>query len=222
MAKKIRFEPAQRVARLTILREAGRTRDGKVLWLCKCFCGQQKAITGRALKSGRTRSCGCLMRETSARTHRTHGATGTPEYIAWQAMVRRCKDRNQRAFRHYGGRGIKVHPRWSRSFTAFLSDLGPKPSPEHTLERINNEGDYEPGNVKWATRAVQARNHRRNRRVTINGETRLISDWANHFGIILTTVYSRLGKGWNEADALSKPLLRQGHHGPRRRKYAGS
>lgn len=218
MAKKIILKKGDKYARLTVLEEHGRSNDGKVLWKCRCDCGNITITTGRAIFYGRTRSCGCLMREMAAQKHKTHGMSKSPEYKTWTGMINRCENPSQKCFKHYGGRGIKIHASWRRSFENFLRDVGPKPSPKHELERADNNKGYEPGNVVWATRHEQLRNNRRNRLVTIDGITKPITDWANEFEIKLSTVYSRLLKGWSEVDSLRKPLLKPGHHGPRKRR----
>lgn len=106
-----------------------------------------------------TRSCGCLSRETTARRNHRHGETANPAYVPWVAMLQRCTNPRRDAFRWYGARGIVVCERW-RDFAAFLADMGPRPSPSHTIDRINPDGNYEPGNCRWATWAEQRRTQR--------------------------------------------------------------
>jgi hypothetical protein len=218
MPKKIVLKQGDKYARLTVIKECGRSGDGKVLWKCRCDCGKTAVVSGKSIHSGRTRSCGCLMRDTSALTHKTHGMSQTPEYKSWQSMIQRCEYPSQKCYKHYGGRGIKVHESWRHSFENFLRDVGPKPSPKHELERLNNNKGYEPGNVVWATRYEQLRNNRRNRLVTIDGITKPITDWANKLKMNISTVYTRMSKGWSEVDALRKPLLKPGHRGSRKRR----
>lgn len=149
------------------LKVAARTQSdvhGKARWSCVCECGQSTITQSGQLTSGKTRSCGCLQREaaaasTSARS--THRLTGTPEHIAWVNMRNRCTNKNHDAFKNYGGRGIAVCDRW-QSFEAFLEDVGKRPSPSHSLDRYpDNDGNYEPGNVRWATVLEQRHNQRR-------------------------------------------------------------
>lgn len=127
---------------------------------CVCDCGTSKTVYKASLVSGRTRSCGCLNREAlAARGPRTHGGTYTPEYKVWQGMHQRCGNENDKSFADYGGRGIKVCDAW-QAFEQFLEDMGERPSGEHSLDRINVNGGYEPKNCRWVTHAEQQRNKR--------------------------------------------------------------
>ena len=142
----------------------------------------------------------------SCRRH-GHAAKGhvTPEYRAWTQMKIRCYNPTSESFKDYGGRGIKVCARWLNSFKAFLADLGPRPSPELSLDRIQNDKDYEPGNVRWATRAVQSVNRRSSRTVHFHGNLRLVLDLASEFHISTQCVLQRLDRGWGIERALTTP-----------------
>lgn len=124
------------------------------------------------------------------------------ERWAWEHMIRRCTDPEHPAWSRYGGRGIGVCPRWLESFAAFAEDMGPKPSPELTLDRIDNDGDYGPENCRWATRTQQMRNMSRNRLLTIGGETMPVSGWAERSGVNRSTIFARLYKGWEPRAAV--------------------
>jgi hypothetical protein len=143
-----------------------------------------------------------------------HGATsGGPsgEYTAWVHMIGRCENPNDAKFASYAGRGIKVCEKWRRSFAAFLADVGPRPSPSHSLDRFpNNDGDYEPGNVRWATPSQQQRNTRRNRLVTFGGVKLPLVAWCERFGLDYHVVRDRLEYGWTVDRALTTPVLRRG------------
>lgn len=129
-----------------------------------------------------------------------------PEVLCWQEMIRRCHDPRKSRFGYYGGRGIVVAPEWRESFATFLRDMGPRPSPEHSIERKDNNGPYAPWNCAWATRTVQARNKRNNRYLTAFGETRLLIEWAERYGLHKTTILSRIERlGWDVERALSTP-----------------
>ena len=136
--------------------------------------------------------------------HATDGAV-SPEYQAWLNMRARCDGRSDSARRHYVARGITVCDRWATSFEAFLADVGPRPSPEHSIDRIDNEGNYEPGNVRWATRTEQARNTRTTRIVEVNGVRASMAEWAERTGISLASIYDRISRGWSVERAVSTP-----------------
>ena len=140
---------------------------GRTRWVCQCSCGSTALVAAGDLISGHSRSCGCEKRELAAKLGRernlTHGHTvgrvRSPEYVSWCAMHQRCSSPKTRSFERYGGRGIKVCERW-RSFEAFLNDMGPRPSLSHSIDRIEVDRNYEPGNCRWATRVEQALNKR--------------------------------------------------------------
>jgi len=137
---------------------------GQAKWLCRCSCGTEKVVGGSSLRRGNSTSCGCFQREDVSRRTRTHGhkAGGkyTPEYIAWANIIARCENPKHKAYPNYGGRGITICGRWRESFESFLADVGPRPSDDNSLDRIDNDGHYEPGNVRWATISEQAKNRR--------------------------------------------------------------
>lgn len=154
----------QRYGRLSV-RGRAPNRGRRVRWYCDCTCGAQTTVVADQLRSSRTRSCGCLQREELRERRFRHGQARpparTPEYRAWCQMKTRCTNPNCDKFQYYGGRGITICPQWIDSFEAFFADVGRKPNPRLTLDRINNEGNYEPGNVRWATAKQQAANQRR-------------------------------------------------------------
>lgn len=134
-----------------------------------------------------------------------HGASrkGRParEYLIWCGIRKRINDTRCRIYPYYGGRGIKLCDRW-QDFANFLTDMGPRPSPQHSIERIDSNGDYAPGNCRWATRTEQMRNKRDNRRLTLNGETRCVAEWAERLGISVNTIRKRVYSGYTDAQAL--------------------
>lgn len=158
----------KRFGRLTVLAEAPprpyRMASGKIkknrYVSCRCECGRQGNFKLCQLISGHTRSCGCLSSELKAARNYKHGGKGKPEYTCWKAAIHRCHDPRSDSYRHYGARGIAVCDEWRADFNAFLNHIGPRPSLKHTLDRIDPNGNYEPGNVRWATTKQQLANRR--------------------------------------------------------------
>lgn len=153
--------------KLTVLGYASTSARGRARWRCRCECGQETEAEGANLRNGNTRSCGCSWRrrglEHPNSTHAEAGKFTTPEYRAWVNMMTRCYNVKNKSYSDYGGRGVVVCDRWRDSYEAFLSDVGRRPGPRSTLDRIDNEGNYEPGNVRWASYFTQARNRRSTR-----------------------------------------------------------
>lgn len=170
----------------------------------RCVCGKEKPIPARNLtrvrhdngrKSMTIHSCGCMANITKAQKHTTHGATGTPEHESWASMLSRCFNPSVDHFHMYGGRGITVCDRWRKSFSNFLVDMGLRPSGT-TLDRYpNRDGNYEPGNCRWATPDQQSNNTRRNRFYVLNGKRLTMKQIAVEVGISYWTLRGRLDRG---------------------------
>lgn len=177
----------------------------KITWNCVCECGNHKNIVGDAIKSGRTMSCGCLSKDMIGKRGLIHGETDTKLYGVWCAMKRRCYNTNVKEYKWYGGRGITVHEEWKNNYSSF-SDWAYKNGYKEglTLDRIDNNSDYSPNNCKWVTSAAQANNRRSNHKITYNGETHNITEWASIIGINHKTLFNRIYQGWSLEEALRK------------------
>ena len=134
--------------------------SGGARWLCLCDCGTSMVVNGSNLRRGLTKSCGCLKVETAGVQSRTHGKSNAPEYRSRAAMIQRCSNPENIGFDLSGGRGVAVCERWLESFENFYADMGPKPSPQHSIDRIDPDGIYEPSNCRWATPLEQRHNRR--------------------------------------------------------------
>jgi len=153
-------------------------KDRKILWECVCDCGVITNLPSFLIADGKVKTCGCGVLSTGG-----HRLLGTPTYVSWMAMKARCNNPKHEAYARYGGRGIKVCGEWMHDFAAFLRDVGERPSTDYQLERIDNNGNYEPGNVRWATRVEQWRNRSTNRLITHDGITKTLFEWAEEFKI---------------------------------------
>lgn len=221
MKEKITIKPGDVFGRLTVLQEATRIVSSGVsraAWMVKCSCdGKIIPILAWSLKSGNSTSCGCWNRECTGARFRTHGRYGTPEYRRWHSMLQRCINPNAPGYENYGGRGILVCSRWANgegsmsAFECFFADVGPMPSPRHSLDRYPDvNGHYEPANVRWATTAEQARNKRNNVWVTLNGERMVAQDAAHRIGVDRNSLQYLTRKYCGDAQtALDALLARQ-------------
>lgn len=135
-------------------------RKSKAVHLCRCACGKEREVYASHLLSGQSQSCGCVVAKKTANRNRTHGMSDTPEYGIWRAMIDRCHYPSCQAYYRYGGRGIFVCDEWRHSFERFISDMGKRPTEQHSIDRIDNDKGYESGNCRWATVTEQARNKR--------------------------------------------------------------
>jgi hypothetical protein len=202
------FTIGQKINYLTILGRVSLAKDSHVLLLCLCSCGNDTIGKATLIRRGKKQSCGCI--KTKIHNPMRH----LPEFQVWEGMKKRCLNSKQISYKYYGGRGISVCKRWG-SFKNFLTDMGPRPTSKHTLERKNNKGNYTPINCKWATREEQSYNRSTTRFVTIGNETKTIGQWVNLHNLNWGCLYGRLKANWSE-DRLLLPIGQAG----RRNSYA--
>jgi len=200
-----RIKAADRVGqsfgRLTVLAVVRRDSHGHAIMACYCECGEGVEVSIGDLVTEHTRSCGCLKKDSLT----THGLCGSSEYRTWANMLDRCINSNTPRYYDYGGRGIIVCDSWLK-FENFYADMGNRPSPEHSIDRIDNNGPYCKDNCRWATVVEQNNNTRRTRTLTHNGRTQSLSQWASELGITHQALSDRLGRlGWSVDKALTTP-----------------
>lgn len=199
------FDPLKVGDRFGLLTVTGRStivnRKTK-FWECRCDCGNVRWIKKHQLRNGQVKSCGCLR----AKRFLKHGHARTTEHMIWRHMKHRCSNPHATGYHRYRGRGISVCERWRKSFEDFYADMGPRPSPGHTLDRINNDGNYEPSNCRWATKLEQSKNKSVNVPLTIDGETKIVAEWSRVSGVGRQVIYGRLKCGWSPKDAVFSPV----------------
>lgn len=201
--------------RWTVLTKGAPVAHGKpARWLCQCACGETREISSSGLRNQTSRSCGsrgCTPTPYTERA-RKHGGTAngdvTFEYRVWAGLKTRCYNAKRKEYANYGGRGITVCDEWRNSFVQFVTDMGLAPSEKHSIERVDNDGNYCKENCYWATSLEQAHNKRNNRKATINGVSKTLPEWAREYGFKVHTLYKRRRLGWQDADLL-QPLQEQ-------------
>ena len=184
----------RKIERLTVIKRDG-SQNKKALWLCECDCGNKIRVLGASLSSGNTKSCGCLQREVVqnvGQSNRKHGMYGTRIYTIWADMKKRCLDKQDRAYKHYGARGISICKEWYEfdNFYTWAKTSGY--TDNLTLDRKDVNGDYTPDNCKWSTWKEQQNNRRSSRMITYNGETKTLSQWSDIRGIPRNTLTARI------------------------------
>lgn len=173
----------------------------------RCSCGAEKVVDRFNVRHGLSRSCGCLKDEEAVARETKHGMSQSKIYRLWRGMVNRCYTPTVRCYPNYGGRGIRVCDRWLNSFEAFFEDMGHKPE-GYSIDRIDNNGHYEPSNCRWVSQKNQCNNTRKNVILEINGERKTAQQWADSVGIDGGCVRERLKRGWSAEEAVSPRLLR--------------
>lgn len=216
-----RLKLGAKFGRLTVIEFVGKNHHKQKLWKVRCRCnGNTSIVPGYYLTNG-TKSCGCLRREQLVVRNFKHGSASrencTREYRLWKEIRKRCCNPNSTRFENYGGRGIGMYDPWKKDFKSFLNYLVETIglcSTGMTIERINNNGNYEPGNLRWATPEEQQNNKRNNRVITFRGKTQTLSRWCKELDLRSNTIRCRLFNGWPEEAALSVPTI---HHERSRR-----
>ncbi len=188
--------------RLTVIRFSHWNKTQQSYWECLCECGDTKVIAGRHITSGKTRSCGCLGKETSIQNgYKTkHGDARTAEYMAYYKARYRCIYPQSQSYKDYGERGIEFR---FNSYEEFIEHIGKRPSAKYSLERIDNDGHYEIGNVEWAMRSPQQRNKRTNTILIAFGESHTQIEWSERYGVSASNIHTRLQRGWCAECAIS-------------------
>ena len=191
--------PGQQFVRLTVVQRVSRH-----YWLCRCRCGKQTSVYAYNLLTKKSKSCGCLTADMTRSRATIHGLTETPEYTTWLAMRRRCQRPKDPNYARYGGRGLTICKRWDR-FEHFIADMGQRPTPQHSIERINNDGNYTPRNCRWATRAEQSMNKSNNLTFDYRGERWTTKRAAEFTGLCLRAIRKRIKLGWAPERILTEP-----------------
>lgn len=204
--RQIKDLTGQRFGRLVVLGFVGQAPSTQAKWLCKCDCGNYHVVVRGTLVGGYSRSCGCLIVDVLNKRNTTHGMSHVAGYKLWRAMIDRCERPAELHYDRYGGRGITVCERWRNSLECFLEDMGPRPGPEYTIDRIDNDLGYFPENCRWATRREQSRNTSRNRILEWGGESMTLVEWSEKVGIHDVTIHWRLSSGWSVEEALTTPV----------------
>lgn len=195
----------KKYGRLTVIRRAENDKYNHKRYLCKCECGNEVLVAPHELVHGRTVSCGCYQRQIVSQCASTHRMSDTRIYRVWASMRARCKNKSNRDYRFYGGKGIKICEEWNEFQNFYNWAIESGYTDELTIDRIDYNGNYEPSNCRWATREVQANNTSRNRYLTLNGKTMSMADWAKSLSIPYRTLQWRLGNGWSEERTLATP-----------------
>lgn len=208
---KYSFGPGARFGRLEVLSVSEDGSPSRTKWLCRCDCGADTVVRADALASGATQSCGCLQKELAAekllKRTLTHGDAASREHAIWRSMKNRCLNPKTPDFQWYGRRGIRVCDTWRNSYEAFVADMGRAPTPKHSIDRIDNDGDYSPENCRWATRREQGNNKRNNRKIEYGGQIYTLSELARKAGLKVTTLIMRLDQyHWPIEQAVEAPL----------------
>lgn len=195
-------KPGEKYGKLTVIGESEK-KGGKRYVHCVCECGNETVVRLTHIRSGTTVGCGCGVGRPK------HRMTGSQEYKSWSHIKSRCLNTEDPAYKNYGGRGIKVHEEWIDDFQKFFEHVGPKPGPGYSVDRIDNDKGYVPGNVRWATQLEQCRNTRQNRMIEFEGKIQSLGAWADELMMSDRTLHTRLSRGWSIRQALTTPVTKK-------------
>ena len=204
----------QRFGRLVVQKRVESDKKEKAKWLCVCDCGNEKETYSSYLKTGDTKSCGCLEKEAKKTNTFKHGLTANrkqhPLYRKWASIKERCTNPNYKFWNRYGGRGISMCEEWINDPQAFYAFMGDKPFPDAEVDRIDNNGNYEPSNVRWATRKENCRNTSDRKEYLYDGVLRSIPEWAEEWSMTIASIRARIRRGWTKEAILNTPILKKG------------
>lgn len=197
--------------RLTVIKKVKNNKKGNSQWLCRCDCGNEIIVFSNNLCRGNTKSCGCLRKDNAKILFTKHNNCNSRLYVVWRDMKRRCTNPHAKDFINYGANGIKVCKDWNsfQNFYKWAMENGYDENAKKgkcTLDRINNNGNYEPNNCRWVTVKEQANNRKTNHFITINNETHTIAEWAEIYNIKSYIISNRIRRNWNEIEAVITPL----------------
>jgi hypothetical protein len=192
----------KKFGRLTAIAPIRRAPYSNIVWLCICECGTEKEAVLSDLNKGHYLSCGCYKIECISKSKTTHGMSNSAEFNIWQGIKERCNNKKAANYHRYGGRGIKICERWENDFSAFYEDMGSRPSSKHSIDRIDNNGDYVKPNCRWTTKKVQSNNRNNNKRLEYCGETRTVQEWCDKYKVNRSTFVSRLKRGLSVGESL--------------------
>lgn len=196
MGRKVKDLSGEKFNKLRVVELSHRDKSGKIHWTCLCDCGNITAVYGGHLKSERTKSCGCIKVELLQNTKPgiKHNLSNTSEYNIWHSMKKRCYDPNNQSYKNYGGRGITVCNEWINDFKQFFKDMGPRSSPQHSINRKNNNDNYKPDNCEWSTLEEQNNNKRTTKKITYKNQTKSLKNWCDELSLPYNTVFARLNR----------------------------
>lgn len=201
MSRKALVLTGNRYGRLSVLGREESDNKKNSMWNCICMCGVKVIVGGSHLKNGHIQSCGCLRKEVTSKrslkhSHAKNKIDTTTTYHAWQDMRKRCTNPNRKEYKNYGGRGINVCDRWTNSFENFLEDMGERPE-GLSIDRIDNNGNYEPSNCRWATKKEQCGNKRNNKWITWNGITKIQEYWSREWNLSRRIITYNISQGYS-------------------------